>query len=437
MLLLYNLFSAISLLFYLPRLLSRKGPEERSVYIRERLGISKYSKADIWIHAVSVGETIASLPLLKRLSHEFPGKKIVFSTTTYTGQRIAKDKLSEVARVMYIPWDTGPCVSRVINALSPDIFITLETEIWPLLYRGLRNAGARILIINGRLSEKSYRGYRLIRFFIKRVLSEVDYFFMQSRDDAERILDLGAAEEKVGVMGNLKFDLDLTGTLPPHWVERLNGRILLAGSTHRGEDEIILDAYEIITGMKSKRNSAGIAEKASDLLLILAPRHPERFDNVENILKERGLSYIRRSKMKWSPVSSDSGLQTYGDRLPHVILLDTIGELSQIFSAASVTFIGGSLLPYGGHNILEPAFWGRPIIFGPYMDNFPVAGEFLRSSAALQVKTAEDIANSVVALLEDSDRARQMGENAHKILKKNEGATGKALDLIRSHLEPL
>jgi 3-deoxy-D-manno-octulosonic-acid transferase len=189
--------------------------------------------------------------------------------------------------------------------------------------------------------------------------------------------------------------------------------------------------------MKSKRNSAGIAEKASDLLLILAPRHPERFDNVENILKERGLSYIRRSKMKWSPVSSDSGLQTYGDRLPHVILLDTIGELSQIFSAASVTFIGGSLLPYGGHNILEPAFWGRPIIFGPYMDNFPVAGEFLRSSAALQVKTAEDIANSVVALLEDSDRARQMGENAHKILKKNEGATGKALDLIRSHLEPL
>lgn len=394
--------------------------------------MSKYSKADIWIHAVSVGETIASLPLLKRITREFPGKRIVFSTTTYTGQRIARDRLPEVARVMYIPWDTSPCLSRVINALKPGLFITIETEIWPILYRGLKNAGTRILVINGRLSRKSYRGYRLIQFFIKRVLSEVDYFCMQSRDDAERILDLGAAEEKVGVMGNLKFDLELTGSLPSGWVEHLNGRIFLAGSTHRGEDEIILDAYEIITGIKSSLNSAGIAEETSDLILILAPRHPERFDDVENILKQRGLSYIRRSKMELPPLSP--GTQIHVDSLPNVILLDTIGELSQIFSTASVTFIGGSLLPYGGHNILEPAFWGIPIIFGPFMDNFPVAEDFLRSSAAHQVRDAEDIANSVVALLEDSDRARQMGENARRILEINSGATEKAMEIVRSYL---
>lgn len=424
MVLLYNLLSAISLVVYLPWLLFKKGPENRLTYLSERLGISKYTDADIWIHAVSVGEVIACLPFLKALKKEFTQIKIVFSTTTYTGQKIALEKFPEANRIMYMPWDTGLCIKRVVKLLRPKIFITIETELWPVLFQTLKKTGSYIILLNGRLSLESFSGYRRIRSFMQKVLSHVDYFYMQGKGDAERIISLGAKPERVGLMGNFKFDVDFHKSRNfATWIDRLEGTTIVAGSTHKGEEEIILNAYEVI--------KKGI----SDLKLILAPRHPERFDEVEEILKKRGLNFIRRSEIKQGLGFRGQGsATTYNRQQPDIILLDTIGELPQIFSKATVAFIGGSLLPFGGHNILEPAYWGKPIVFGPHMDNFPVASEFLRKDAALVVKDSRDIATAIKDLLKNTGKAKQMGQKAKAIIDSNTGAVEKALNLVRSFL---
>lgn len=423
MLLFYNLLSAISLLIYLPRLLLKKGSADKSRFLSERLGLSAYAKTDIWIHSVSVGETAACLPFLKALKREFPGKKILLSTTTYTGQKIALEKFPEADRIMYMPWDTGLCVNRAVHYLRPEVFITIETELWPVLFHSLKKSGSHILLLNGRLSPKSFKGYNVSRSFMKVVLSYADFLYMQTKADAERIIALGAQEEKVGIMGNFKFDIEFNKKAPLAWIEGINGRVFLAGSTHRGEDEIILDAYETIKG---GRGQGSEGKEFSDLKLIIAPRHPERFSEVEKLIKERGMNYIRRSEIQ----SSSNNKVAEAD----VILLDTIGELSELFSNAAITFIGGSLLPFGGHNILEPAYWSNPIIFGPHMENFPIAGEFLKKSAALEVKDAKEIAKTVAELMQKPEKAKLMGENARAILDENKGGVKKALKLVRGYL---
>ena len=424
MLLLYDLLSAISLLIYLPWLLLKKGPADRTRFLSERLGLSAYSKTDIWVHAVSVGETVACLPFLRALKKEFPGKKILLSTTTYTGQQIAREKFPEADRIMYMPWDAGLCVNKAVNSLRPEVFITIETELWPVLFHSLKKAGSHILLLNGRLSPKSFKGYNLSRFFMKEVLSYADFLYMQTKRDAERIIALGAQEGKVGIMGNFKFDIEFDKRAPLKWTEGISGRIFLAGSTHRGEDEIILDAYETIKGVRGQGSEG--KENTSDIKLIIAPRHPERFNEVEKLLKERGMNYIRRSEMQ--NIGNNKAAKA------DVILLDTIGELSELFSNAAITFIGGSLLPYGGHNILEPAYWANPILFGPHMENFPIAGEFLKKSAALEVKDAKEIAKTVAELIQRPEKAKLMGENARAILDENKGAVKKALKLVRGYL---
>lgn len=424
MLLLYNLLSTISLLIYLPWLLLKKGSADKAQFLNERLGLSTYSKTDIWVHAVSVGETIACLPFLKALKREFPGKKILFSTTTYTGQQIAREKFPEADRIMYMPWDAGLCVNKAVNSLRPEVFITIETELWPVLFNSLKKSGSHILLLNGRLSPKSFKGYNVSRFFMKEVLSYADFLYMQTKGDAERIVALGAQEEKVGIMGNFKFDIEFDKKASLAWRDIINGRIFLAGSTHKGEDEIILDAYELIKGVRGQRSEG--KEKTSDIKLIIAPRHPERFSEVEKLLKERSMNFIRRSEIQ----KAGNNKAAEAD----VILLDTIGELSELFSNAAITFIGGSLLPFGGHNILEPAYWGNPIIFGPHMENFPIAEEFLNRSAALEVKNAKEIAATVVELIQRPEKAKLMGENAKTILDENKGAVKKALKLVRGYL---
>jgi 3-deoxy-D-manno-octulosonic-acid transferase len=415
MLLLYNLLSFIALLIYLPLLLLKKGPEKRLEFVGQRLGVSNYAKIDIWVHAVSVGETIACLPFLRMLKKEFPDSSILFSTTTYTGQKVAREKFTEADRVMYMPWDTGPCIKRAVNVLRPKIFITVETELWPVLFDRLKRAGSLIVLLNGRLSPKSFSGYKLLRSFMKRVISNVDFLYMQGRGDAERILALGADKDRVGIMGNLKFDIEFERRKPLRWIKGLKGNILLAGSTHKGEDEIILDAFEIIK------------KDIIDIRLILAPRHPERFNEVGEMIKKRGFRFLRRSEI-------DDRSETWGNELYDVILLDTIGELFQTFSKATIVFIGGSLMPYGGHNILEPAYWSKPVIFGPYMENFPVAGEFLQRSAARVVRESNSAAQTVIELAGDADRANDMGRRARTIVDANTGAAKKAVVLIRSLL---
>jgi 3-deoxy-D-manno-octulosonic-acid transferase len=409
MLLIYNFLSLIALVLYLPWLLFKKGPENRLSYLAERFGISEYKNTDIWIHAVSVGEVTASLTFLNRLKKEFPGIKIVFSTTTYTGQKIAREKFQAADRIMYIPWDNLLCVKRAVRLLKPKIFITVETELWPALFKALKNSGSHIILLNGRISPESFNGYKRIKFFMKRILSYVDFLYMQGKGDAERIILLGAEPEKVKVIGNFKFDADFNPAVKTEeWVSTLSGKIMVAGSTHKGEEEIVLDAFE------------SIKHNISNVKLILAPRHPERFNEVEELLKNRKMNFVRRSDM--------------GQGFYDIILLDTIGELPQVFSMADITFIGGSLLPFGGHNILEPAYWGSPIIFGPHMDNFPIAQEFLNDGAAVLVNNSGDITTAVLDIMEDAEKAKLMGQKAKAIVNNNTGAVEKALDLIRSLL---
>lgn len=431
MLLLYNLLSTVGLVLYLPLLLLKKGPERGSDYIRERLGLSEYTKTDIWVHAVSVGEVLACIPFLKALKKEFPSKKIVLSTTTYTGRKIAEERFAEADRLMYMPLDTGLCIKRAITSLKPELFISAETELWPALFYTLKEAGSRIVILNGRISNTSYKGYKRIRFIMRKVLANVDYHFMQTKKDAERIIEIGAARSRVGVMGNLKFDIEMDESGPPGWQDHIKGDVFLAASTHKGEEEIILDAYELT---RDGAETKDVRQQASGLTLIIAPRHPERFDEVAAMLEKRGLSYIRRSKIAQLLAAADKEPQETDTIFPEIILLDTMGELSRVFSSVTIAFIGGSLVPTGGHNILEPAYYSKPIIFGPHMDNFPIAGDFLASSAAMEVRNSTDISNAVLELLNDSTKATNMGRNAKSIIEKNTGAVKRAIELVRGFI---
>jgi 3-deoxy-D-manno-octulosonic-acid transferase len=418
MLLLYNLLSAIAVLLYSPWIFFKKGPEDKTTFIKERYGLAEYEKTDIWMHAVSVGEILASLPFLKALKKEFPSKKIVLSTTTYTGQKIARDRFPEADRIMYTPVDAIFCTRRVVSLLKPEIFITVETELWPALFQALNNLDSRIVILNGRISNASYQGYKKIILFMKKLLPKVDYFYMQDDGGAERIINLGADRNKVGIMGNFKFDIEFDHSTSLNWLYQANNDILLAASTHKGEEEIILNAYMIIK------------KTFTELKLVLAPRHPERFDEVAELISKKGYSYVRRSE-----IIQDTEIR--GQRsvsAPDIILLDSVGELPSVFANITITFVGGSLVPIGGHNIFEPAYWSKPIIFGPHMDNFPAAAEFLDSNAALEVASSKNISDTVIDLLNNNDKAVQLGKNAKKIVDKNTGAVKKAIDLVRSYI---
>jgi len=411
MFILYKILSFAALILYLPFLFSKKGPEDKKTFILERLGRAEYAKTDIWVHSVSVGETLACMPFLKKLKAELPEKKITLSTTTYTGQNIANERFPEADRIMYVPIDTPLCVNKAVNSLKPDIFITIETELWPVLFGSLKDNGSKVIVLNGRLSANSFKGYNKIKFMLDRMFSNIDRFCMQGQDDADRILALGAEKGKVSVMGNFKFDLEVNTAVKTDWLDTVEGRILLAASTHRGEDEIILEAYRLLKN------------DFSDLVLIIAPRHPERFNEVADLIGKEAFKYIRRSTI-------NGQLSTVND----IILLDTIGELSGIFSKSDIAFIGGSLVPIGGHNILEPAFWSKPIIFGPHMDNFPIADAFIKESGAIEIRTASDISKTVQELLDDPQKASSMGQNAKAIFERNRGAVEKAIAIIRSYL---
>jgi 3-deoxy-D-manno-octulosonic-acid transferase len=345
------------------------------------------------------------------MKKEFPLKKITLSTTTYTGQTIARDTFPEADRIMYMPIDALPGIARAVNALRPEFFITVETEIWPLLFTRLKKAGTKIIILNGRISDSSFQGYRRIQFFMKNVLSHVDFLYMQSQADADRITALGADTGRVGVMGNFKFDFEPNSPETPQWLDKVKGRIFLAGSTHKGEETIIVDAFQKI------RN------EFSDVQLILAPRHPERFPDAEAVLKEKGVDYIKRTS-----------IVDHNDIHCQAILLDTMGELSNVYARSEVSFIGGSLVPVGGHNIMEPAYWSRPVLFGPHMNNFPVASEFIKKGAAIQVSNKDDLVQSVKSLLNNPEEASRMGQKARELVEHNSGAADRAIELLRRYL---
>jgi 3-deoxy-D-manno-octulosonic-acid transferase len=341
-----------------------------------------------------------------------------------TGQQIARDNLRSVDGVFYFPVDLGFIVNRTLRLVKPRLFIMMETELWPNLLRACHRLDVRTVLVNGRISSRSYPRYRLVRPFFRRVLRHVDRFCMQSDESARRIVDIGADRERVTVTGSLKFDsLELPGTAAadrgPNRVLRYfrispERTVIIAASTLKGEDEQVLEAFQRIRAARA------------NALLIIAPRRPERFDDVERLAQRGGWNVARRSD-----------LRVDAEPRHDVVILDTIGELAQLYQVATAVFVGGSLVDAGGHNILEPAVYGKPILFGPHMHNFAeIARTFLDSGAAIQVRTRHELEAVLLDLLGDPVRRASLGAAARALVEANRGARARSLTAIAQVLPP-
>ncbi len=394
--------------------------------LRYRLGwtlpIQSPHQPSIWIHAVSVGETLAVQPLMKLL-HGLGQEncRLVFSTTTLTGQAVARTRFSEWATVIYFPIDFPHSVRRVLEAINPSLVLVVETEIWPNFLRACGRRGIPVILINGRISQRSFRGYSFLGPIISRVLNQFRLLLMQTQVDADRALALGADPNRVAVTGNLKYDIDT----PDQQFRRIEevdqlfglrgGHLIVAGSTAPGEESILLDAFANLLHKPTTR----------DIRLLIAPRHPERFNEVAAIIRKTGLHFVRRSE----PDSMRAG------QAVQVILLDSLGELAAVYAMADIVFIGGSLVPVGGHNILEPALFGKPIVVGPHMSNFQaIIQEFKTKDAIIQLHSPNELEQVFHNLIQDPNRRRTLGENARAVLNTNGGATRRTVAAIAPYL---
>jgi 3-deoxy-D-manno-octulosonic-acid transferase len=363
-----------------------------------------------WVHAVSVGEAAAAVPLVRGIRRRWPELSVVVTTVTPTGARIVAEQLRGAATHRYFPLDLPGPVRRALGAVRPRFFVGMETELWPNFLRALARGGVPSMIANGRISDRSFRRYRRVRWLMARVLGQVSCFAMQSDEDARRIIALGAPAERVVVTGNLKTDL-APDPGPTVWETLLglapDDLLWIAGSTHRGEEALVLDAF------------ARLRRRFPALRLLLAPRHPERVQEVEQLVAERGLAPLRRSALP-SPGSRET-----------VFVLDTIGELADLYRAAAVVFVGGSLVPTGGHNMLEPALRRRPALYGPHTENFRESAELLEAAGgAVVVKDAAALESELERLLADPGLCRLMGEAGFAAVTVRQGALGRTLALI-------
>jgi 3-deoxy-D-manno-octulosonic-acid transferase len=424
--LVYTIGIIVSAPYYLWRYrkssLMRESWRERFGYLPSQLKQERYGA--IWVHAVSVGETLAVAGLIRTLQERYPDRKIFISHVTPTGRETGARHLPGVAGRFYLPLDWSACVHRVLNCLKPNLLLIVETELWPNLLRAVHQSGAKVVLVNARLSDRSLRGYRLFRRLMRYVLENVDCFFVQTARDAERFSAIGAAPGRVVIAGNLKFDgLPPEAGRLPKLLERAlpvagRGPVWVAASTMPGEEELVLKAWQEIYRAYPRS------------LLILAPRHPQRFERVMQLLGSQDIGFLRRTAL------NDNRDQAALLASPSVLLLDTLGELAGIFEIADVAFMGGSLVPTGGHNLLEPAQWDKPVIFGPHMENFRDAADiFLESKAAIRVQTWNELAAEVIRLFEDSHRRIQMGTAAREAIEKGRGATKRILDGISELLD--
>ena len=419
----YSFLLTLVLLAWSPSVFLRalRSPHQREGW-GERLGC--YPKAlllrlqavqPVWIHAVSVGEVSAASILAHLWTARRPTLPLLVSTVTATGREVARRSLPQAAAVVYFPIDLPMVVHRTLATVRPRLILLTETEIWPNFLRKCAALSVPVAIINGRLSERSFSRYRLVRPFIRRVLQCVDLFCMQTGADAKRILALGASPERVHVVGNLKFDAAPhadASSLAEQWRRELHIEaerpVLVAGSTHAGEEEVLLQVFSRLRG------------EFPNLLLILAPRHPERVAQVETAVAAHGLAIVRRSAL---PQGRNSAKE--------VILVDTVGELSALYAVGSISFVGGSLIPRGGHNLLEPALHGRPVLFGPHMENFIEASAyFVERGAAIQVSDAADLTRQLARLLRDPAARERMGQAAMAALVAHQGACERTVALL-------
>ena len=372
----------------------------------------------IWVHAVSVGETIASFPLLKGLRARYPGYLLVLTNVTETGRSVAlKSGLADLC--LYLPFDYGFAVKAALDQVRPELIVLMETELWPNFIAAAAQMGVPVLLANGRISDRSFGRYLRVRFFFRPILQELSALCMQSALDASRITAIGAAPETVHVTGNLKYDVPLVQASLQRVIE-LKERycipegafVFTAASTHEGEDEPAIAAYQ------------GLLSGAGSHFLILAPRHPERAPAVAELLVRKGIPFLLRSQLSGAAL-----------RAGEVLLLDTVGELAGLYGASDLVFVGGSLVATGGHNPLEPASCGVPVLFGPHMENFrEIAALFLSSGAGAMVEDAAGLAAAVGALAASQASRIEMGRRGTALLRECSGATERHLEIAATLL---
>lgn len=386
-------------------------------------GIARVAaKGPIWVHAVSVGETMAVKPLLRELKRRFPERPLVLSSTTETGRSVAVT-IPEADLVVYFPFDFSYAVSRALRLVAPSLVIVVETEIWPNFLRHARRKGVPAVMVNGRISDRSFPRYlRLSRFFAP-ILDNLSALCMQSEEDARRIVAIGAPAERVHVTRNLKYDLPVKALTPPERQELLRSYrlpagalIITAGSTHAGEEEAVAEIY------------TSLVSECPGLFLVLVPRHPERAAEVGTLLEGKGIPFVRRSALEKAQEQAAGG----------VLLVDTIGELMKLYALSDLVFVGGSLIPVGGHNLLEPASVGAPVLFGPHMHNFrEITALVLGAGAGEQVSDRAGLESALRRLLADEPARRSMGENGIRLMADQGGAALRHLEIIGTFLDRL
>jgi 3-deoxy-D-manno-octulosonic-acid transferase len=429
----YRILTAAAMLFLAPYYALRGWRRgEPAQAFRERLGgltaetrarASKASESGtnaIWIHAVSVGEVLAAKPLVDGLKERFPDRAIFVSTTTETGQRLARERLLNVDGIFYFPLDWVVPVRRALRALRPAIVIVMETEIWPNFLREAKRERVPVVFANARISEKSFARFKRWEFmvgpFFAESLQDVALFLPQTPEDETRLSAMGAPAQGMEVTGNLKYDAEPP---PPSvfgdWLiqqirQQERWPVIVAGSVVEGEEDAVIAAYDMV--QRHWRRT----------LLILAPRKPGRFDSAAEVAAEGGWKVVRRSQIDTAVPFDESA---------DVLLLDSIGELSELYALADATFVGGSLVPSGGHNILEPAWFAQPPVFGTSMENFQdMADQFLDGHAGVQVASAESLGKVWTQLIQDVSLRERMGTAAHEIAERNRGAAHRTLDRI-------
>jgi 3-deoxy-D-manno-octulosonic-acid transferase len=415
---LYNLLTYILLLPYAGYWFVR-GIVNRSYWdkVYQRLGAG-YPQLErcIWVHAVSVGEVVAAVPLIRALLARYPEQSLLVTTVTPTGAaRVAATFGTDVYHA-YIPFEMPQAIDNFFASINPEMALVVETEIWPNLYRGCGVRDIPLVLVSARISPKSVKNYRRLVPLFRETLSHGIIIAAQTEADAERFLSLGAAPERTRITGNIKFDIEL----PPDLAERGQGvrdelfgerPVWIAASTHEGEESLVLEAHQ------------KLLELVPGLLLILVPRHPQRFAAVRDLIDKQALSVVARTEAR--PCEASTA----------VFLGDTMGEMTLFYAASDVAFVGGSLTPVGGHNLLEPAALGIPLVSGPHVFNAQeIADMFIETGACRLVEDADQLADAVGELLADRDKAKERGELGRRILERNRGALERLLEMIDSLL---
>jgi 3-deoxy-D-manno-octulosonic-acid transferase len=399
-------------------------------------------KGNIWVHALSVGEVVSAIPLINSLQKEFPDRDIVITVATVTGMAIAREKLSaKVKAVLTMPVDAWWSVQRIVNFVKPSVFILIETDIWPALLCSLKRKGIRSILVNGRVSPRTFRSYARVPFFTRKMFDPLELCLMQSDLDRERLLQVGLNKEKVITVGNIKFDRDMaimSNEERQDWFDILalesSDPLWVAGSTHPGEEEILLNVFERLRGLFPR------------LRLILAPRDTGRSDEIVTMIRDMGLRAALKTeiskqnkKRKAEPATRNSQPVTphapSGSTVYDVLVLNTIGELGSVYGLGSVSFVGGSLVPIGGHNLLEPASCGSVVLFGPHTRNFVSMSEaLLEAGGGWRVRDGNELHEAMKTLLEDVAMRVRMGGLAKTFVENNRGALKKVVDYVKGSM---